>query len=225
MPPFPNDSGSALGAVCADLLSSGHDRPLDWSVYCGPSVCPSQPPPGWVGKSCSLRDLAGVLDETGDPVVVMHGRAEAGPRALGHRSIFADPRSPHMKARLNEIKRREAFRPVAPICLEHAAPDIFVPGVPDPHMLFDHRVRDAWVSRIPAVLHVDGTARLQTISARDCPDTAELLEAFHHRTGVPVLCNTSANHHGRGFFPDAASAMAWGGADRVWVDGTLYGRR
>jgi carbamoyltransferase len=109
--------------------------------------------------------------------------------------------------------------------LEHAAPDIFSPGVPDPHMLFDHRVRDAWVGRIPAVLHVDGSARLQTLSARDCPDTAELLEAFHHRTGVPVLCNTSANHHGRGFFPDARSAMAWGGADRVWADGTLYARR
>jgi carbamoyltransferase len=130
-----------------------------------------------------------------------------------------------MRERLNAIKRREPYRPVAPICLEAAAPDVFDPGVADPYMLFDHRVRDAWRDRIAAVVHVDGTARLQTIDEEQCPVTARVLRSFAAETGVPVLCNTSANLPGRGAFPDVASALAWGGVDRVWSDGTLHERR
>ena len=130
-----------------------------------------------------------------------------------------------MRDRLNAIKRREPYRPVAPICLEAEAPAVFDPGVADPFMLFDHRVRDEWSGRIPAVLHVDGTARLQTISDQQCPVTARILRAFATATGIPVLCNTSANLPARGAFPDVASASVWGGTELVWSEGTLYSRR
>jgi carbamoyltransferase len=130
-----------------------------------------------------------------------------------------------MRDWLNQIKDRDAYRPVAPICLEHRAAEIFEPGRRDPFMLFEHHVRDPWRVRIPAVLHVDGTARLQTVAATDEPALFEVLTAFDARTGVPVLCNTSANFSGRGFFPDAASAARWGGCKHVWMEGKLYTRR
>jgi carbamoyltransferase len=91
-------------------------------------------------------------------------------------------------------------------------------------MVFDHRVRNSWRDRIPAVVHVDGSARLQTVSARDSPFVAAVIRAFAARTGIPVLCNTSANGPGAGFFPDSASAAAWDGVAYVWADGILYRR-
>jgi hypothetical protein len=92
-------------------------------------------------------------------------------------------------------------------------------------MLFDHRVRPEWSDRIEAVRHVDGTARLQTINERQCPITAAILEAFADESGVPVLCNTSANLPGRGAFPDVESAARWDAAGAIWSVGTLYQRR
>jgi carbamoyltransferase len=168
--------------------------------------------------------LAAVLHETGEPVVVLNGRAEIGPRALGGRSILAAPTDLAMKALLNKIKDREYYRPVAPICLTDQAPAIFDPGTPDPYMLFEHHVREEWVDRIPAVIHLDGTARLQTVDRADDPFVEQVLREYYRITGVPVLCNTSANHHGRGFFPDVASAAEWGGADMIWCAGLLHRR-
>lgn len=89
-------------------------------------------------------------------------------------------------------------------------------------MLFDHVVRPEWVARIPAVVHLDGTARLQTVSTVDEPDLALVLAEYLRLSGIPVLCNTSANFNGRGFFPDVASAMEWGQVDRIWSAGVLY---
>jgi len=224
VPPFPNDSGNALGAACCAMVSRLGLRSIDWDVFRGlPLRAPYKLPLGWSTRSCSATELANVL-AMGHPVVFLSGRSELGPRALGHRSILADPRSKAMKTFLNEAKRREAFRPVAPICLEDRAQEIFAPGTPDPYMLFDHLTRDAWSERIPAVLHLDGSARLQTIK-RDAQDAiARVLVAFEHSTGVPLLCNTSANYLGRGFFPDVPSAMEWGGVSHIWSEGVLYER-
>ena len=219
VPPFPNDSGSAIGAACASLLHRGDYRPMEWSVYSGPPAAEFKTPSGWSRKSCSVEQLAAVLADN-NPVVVVSGRAEIGPRALGHRSIMAAATSPEMKQHLNSIKGREEYRPVAPMCLEEDVSEIFDPGTPDPYMLFDHRVRPEWVDKIPAVLHLDGTARLQTVAAGSL--AYDIVSAYKQRTGIPVLCNTSANLSGRGFFPDAASAMRWGGTDFVWSDGNLY---
>jgi carbamoyltransferase len=224
VPPFPNDSGGAIGTACAHLMATGAFGGLDWSVYAGPALSASVPPAGWRPVPCSTDQLGALLHVTGKPVVVLGGRAELGPRALGHRSIMASPVLPSTKAALNKAKGREDYRPVAPICLEGRSEEIFLPGGRDPYMLFDHRVRPEWVQRIPAATHVDGTARLQTVNDQEAPLATAIVRAFCRRSSIPVLCNTSANHPGCGFFPDAASAMDWGGTDYVWVDETLFSR-
>ncbi|MBH5372223.1 nodulation protein NodU [Bradyrhizobium glycinis] len=221
VPPFPNDSGSAIGAACSAMAAQDGFGPLEWTVYSGPSLQDSELPSDWEAAPCSLRELAVILAGN-KPIIFLSGRAELGPRALGGRSILAAPTSPAMKDHLNNIKRREHFRPVAPICLEDRAPEIFSPGTPDPYMLFDHQTRTEWRDKVPAVVHLDGSARLQTISRNSAHKIAALLVEFEQLTGIPLLCNTSANLHGRGFFPDAAAACQWGRVEHVWCDGLLW---
>jgi len=222
VPPFPNDAGSAIGAACTEMVRSTGVSALKWSAFAGPEVRPTTSiPAGWSKRACELDELAKVLAETGEPVVVVHGRAELGPRALGHRSIIAPAVQDGMRDRLNRMKGREWYRPVAPICLEEKAPEVFDPGNRDPYMLFDHHVRPDWSGRIPAVIHLDGSARLETVG-KDNPTAYKLLTAYHALTGIPVLCNTSANFKGSGFFPDAESAMRWAQTRYVWSEGTLY---
>ena len=98
---------------------------------------------------------------------------------------------------MNDIKGREQFRPVAPLVLLERAEEVFEGKVPSPFMLFVHEARPAWRERIPAVVHVDGTARVQTVDRRDQPLLAGLLDEFERRTGLPVLVNTSLNTAGR----------------------------
>jgi carbamoyltransferase len=121
------------------------------------------------------------------------GRMEFGPRALGARSILASPLSPDMQARLNEIKDREDFRPVAPVVLEEEAANWFVGAGVSPFMLFVYDVAPDKAARIPAVRHVDGTARIQTINRSQNPLYYDLIKAFQRITAVPVLVNTSFN--------------------------------
>ncbi|WP_461349567.1 nodulation protein NodU [Bradyrhizobium sp. USDA 4451] len=221
VPPFPNDSGSAIGAACCAMVADKGLVPLQWSVYSGPVLQGSDVPPEWDGSPCNMHELATIL-ASDKPVIFLAGRAELGPRALGSRSILAAATSPGMKNYLNDIKHREHFRPVAPICLEDRAPEIFSPGTPDPYMLFDHQTRPEWRDKIPAVVHLDGSARLQTISRTSQHKVAELLVEYEALTGIPLLCNTSANNHGRGFFPHLAAACKWGRVEHVWCDGMLW---
>jgi carbamoyltransferase len=138
------------------------------------------------------EEVAAVLAQ--DKIVGwFQGRMEFGPRALGARSILASPLNADMQARLNEIKDREDFRPVAPVVLEEEAGRWFVGADVSPFMLFVHEVAPDKASRIPAVRHVDGTARIQTVNERQNPRYYDLLKAFQRRTGVPVLVNTSFN--------------------------------
>ncbi|MDK1493588.1 nodulation protein NodU [Sinorhizobium sp. 7-81] len=220
IPPFPNDSGSAIGAACCEMVSQQGFVPLEWSVYSGPTLQSSNVQPGWDATACSLAELATIL-ASNKPVVFLSGRAEIGPRALGGRSLLAAATSPEMKDYLNDVKFREHFRPVAPICLEDRAPEIFSPGTPDPYMLFDHQTRAEWRERISAIVHLDGSARLQTVSRTSGHKISELLVEYEKLTGIPLLCNTSANYHGRGFFPSAAAACQWGRVEHVWCDGLL----
>ncbi|HLO61135.1 MAG TPA: carbamoyltransferase C-terminal domain-containing protein [Bacteroidales bacterium] len=125
------------------------------------------------------------------------GRMEFGPRALGSRSILASPVDPQMQARLNEIKDREDFRPVAPVVLEEDAPFWFEDAVYSPFMLFVYNVVKDKADQIPAVRHVDGTARIQTINGNQHPLYYQLLKTFKDMTGVPVLVNTSFNTLGK----------------------------
>jgi carbamoyltransferase len=149
-------------------------------------------------------------------VAWFQGRSEYGPRALGHRSLLAHPGRPENLTRLNDVKGREQFRPVAPMVRVERAGDLFTRGpIPSPYMLFVHDVLPEWRNRIPAVVHVDGTARIQTVDAADEPVVARMLAAFERRTGLPVVVNTSLNTAGRPMVDDLKDALECFGSTPV----------
>ena len=139
-----------------------------------------------------LLEKTAKLISDGSIVGWYQGKMEWGPRALGNRSILADPRDGSMKDTLNEkIKHRESFRPFAPSVLEEYASDYFDIDIPSPYMLMVAKVKQP--EKIPAVTHVDGTGRLQTVSAESNPMYYDLISEFYKITGVPVIINTSMN--------------------------------
>jgi carbamoyltransferase len=136
------------------------------------------------------------------------GRSEFGPRALGNRSILADPRKGSMKDQLNaRVKHRQAFRPFAPIVLAERASEVFEGDEESPFMLLAKRVRPEWKDKVPAIVHVDGTARVQTIRREHNERLYRLLKEFEKITGVPVLLNTSFNIRGEPIVETPANAM------------------
>jgi carbamoyltransferase len=223
VPPFPNDSGSAIGMACCGLFKYNKKfNYLDWDVYSGNDIIKNKKIDGWAEKKLSIKKLAKIMHEENEPVMILNKRAELGPRSLGNRSIFAPAHNEDMKIKLNSIKKRESYRPISPICLEEEAKKIFLPGNKEPFMLFDHIVKKKWCKKIPAVVHLDGTARLQTINKKQNKVIYEFLYYYNKLSSIPLLCNTSANFHGRGFFPDIKSALKWGKVKYVWSDGFLY---
>jgi carbamoyltransferase len=203
--PAAGDAGTALGAA---LWVDACERRAEVRVYSmdhaflGPEFDDDAIEAFLHWAGVPYQRLASVAEETAgmlarDRVIGWYqGRMEYGPRALGNRSILASPLSASMRARLNAIKGREDFRPVAPVVLEEAAADWFVGAEASPFMLFVYDVRPDRVDRIPAVRHVDGTARIQTVNRAQHPLYYDLLKAFERRTGVPVLVNTSFNTRG-----------------------------
>jgi carbamoyltransferase len=147
-------------------------------------------------KVSDAPDEAARLVSEGRIVGWFQGRVEFGPRALGNRSILADPRRAEMKDVLNKrIKHREPFRPFAPsVLLEHTA-EVFEESRPSPFMLLTYAFRKEWCDRVPAVAHVDGTGRLQTVTPHENPRYWDLIESFRRRTGVPLVLNTSFNEN------------------------------
>jgi carbamoyltransferase len=147
-----------------------------------------------VGKAVDLNGVAAAL-AAGKVVGWFQGRSEFGPRALGNRSILADPRSPTMRDRINnDIKKREWFRPFAPIVLAEHAGEWFDFDRETPFMLFTAQVKEP--DKVPAISHVDGSARLQTVTPANNPPIYDLIRRFHGLTGVPMLLNTSLNGGG-----------------------------
>ena len=136
------------------------------------------------------------------------GRSEFGPRALGNRSILADPRTPAMKDKLNaRVKHRQSFRPFAPVVLAERASEVFEGEAESPFMLLAQRVRHEWAHKIPAVVHVDGTARVQTVREDQNPRLHRLLREFEAITGIPVLLNTSFNVKGEPIVETPSDAL------------------
>jgi len=137
------------------------------------------------------------------------GRAEVGPRALGARSILADPRRAEMKDIVNaEVKHREGFRPFAPSVLDERGPEYFEGYYPNPFMLLVLPIRKDKREAIPAVTHVDGTGRLQTVTRAGNPLYYRVIEEFDRRTGVPVVLNTSFNLRGEPIVHRPQEALA-----------------
>ena len=203
--PAAGDAGTALGAALwIDAQERGGDERrfrMD-HAFLGPAYGDEEIEQFLRWSRLPYRRLANVADETAgilaqDKVIGwFQGRMEFGPRALGARSILASPIPTTMQARLNEIKDREDFRPVAPVVLEEEAAGWFAGAQASPFMLFVHGVVPERAGCIPAVRHVDGTARIQTINRRQHPLYYDLVKAFQARTGVPVLVNTSFNTRG-----------------------------
>jgi carbamoyltransferase len=241
--PAAGDAGGALGAALAvyhiyfgrDRVAEGPDRVADGPDRVAPAMEHAFLGPGYpaerIAKVCSVNGLVGtrydsaeelaqaVAGALGEGLIVgwFQGRMEFGPRALGHRSILADPRDPGMQRRLNlSVKYREDFRPFAPVCREERAADYIEGGVVSPYMLLVARLAERWYcalpegyagfglagklavvrSRFPAITHVDGSARWQTVSKAANRELWLVLEAFEALTGDGVLINTSMNVRG-----------------------------
>ncbi len=155
-------------------------------------------------------------------------RSEFGPRALGNRSLIADPRKPEMKDILNSrVKHRQPFRPFAPIVLYERAKEVFEGEEDSPFMLIAKNVRPEWRDKIPAIVHVDGTARVQTVREDTNPMLYRLLKEFDALTGVPVLINTSFNVKGEPIVEtphDAVICFMTTGADHLVLHDTLISK-
>ncbi|WP_369054078.1 carbamoyltransferase family protein [Kineococcus terrestris] len=222
--PAAGDSGTALGAALQLAADAGETLEPMTSAALGRSWSDEELA-GWLDRArvtyTTPADLAGEVADVlaADGVVAwFDGRAEFGPRALGHRSLMAHPGKKENLERLNDVKGREQFRPVAPMVLSERARDIFSGGpFPSPYMLFVHDVAQEWKDRIPAVTHVDGTARIQTIDDERTPRVAALLRAFEQRTGLPVVVNTSLNTAGRPMVDDPRDALELFGSAPVDV--------
>jgi carbamoyltransferase len=202
--PASGDAGTSLGAALWWACRRGgpQERPTMPSVYLGPQFgldecravlaragLASEELPDELLYERVAADLA-----QGKLVFWFQGRMEWGPRALGNRSLLADPRREDMRALINaRVKLREPYRPFAPSVLAEEAVEYFDLAAPSPYMSFTAQVRATAKGVIPAVTHVDGTARVQTVSRESNPKFHALLTAFHRQTGVPVLLNTSFN--------------------------------
>jgi hypothetical protein len=212
-PPNANDGGQALGLGLLALYTEGTFGKADFALRTA-----------YVGRrprtDRALQDFGPFIESVteytserfaqdikGQPVAWVDGAAEVGPRALGHRSLLGDPTSLRTKELLNEWKQRQWWRPVAPVVLAEQAVEWFEFERPSPFMLEVAEVRMNRRDRVPAVVHLDGSARLQTLSASDNPRLHGAIEAFHRATGVPMLCNTSLNDKGEPIVDSASDAL------------------
>jgi len=223
VPPVANDSGSAIGtAIDAQFHYTGNPK-IDWSVYSGLSF--------HVDAAINLKrydvyekDHAKVADLLANDLILgwVDGKYEIGPRALGNRSILAAPFRDTTRVRLNEIKQREQFRPIAPVCLLDDAKKWFRCDCESPYMLYTYRATTAALS---AVTHVNGTARIQTVTPATNKNLSDLLSAFKNRSGYGVLCNTSLNFKGKGCINNMTDLDVYAvehGLDGFVVNGRAY---
>jgi carbamoyltransferase len=190
--PNPGDAGSSLGAAAA--LYGKH---INWqSPYLGHNI----------GNEYPIQKIIdGILKD--GIVAVANGKAEYGPRALGNRSILADPRDPNIKDKVNRIKQRELFRPFAPVIMEEHASKWFDMNFTSPYM--QYTVKCLQPEKIPSVVHIDGTSRVQTVNRDQHRGLWRVLNKFYLETGVPLLLNTSLNIKGQPLLNDISDVEAW----------------
>jgi len=222
--PAAGDAGAAAGGAA---YVAGAKRTELTHAYWGDEFDSREIERALSGRAHRVADPAAAAAEAladGKTVAWFQGRMEFGPRALGARSILADPRDPGIKDRLNEaVKFREGFRPFAPAVLLEAANDWFADGRPSPFMLLTSKARPHVREQIPGVIHVDGTARVQTVArSGGQPEFRSLLEAFARHTGVPMLLNTSLNVRGEPIARTPEEALSV--FDRTALDVLVLGR-
>ncbi|MBB2744649.1 UNVERIFIED_ORG: carbamoyltransferase [Microbispora rosea subsp. rosea] len=232
VPPAPGDAGTAIGAAVAAHSDSGSGRPVAGvarSCYLGPSFQDQALDliawPQLRQKTIGIEPAEFLADQLADGMIVglFQGRLEAGPRALGNRSILASPLEPGVVERLNAtVKYREPFRPFAPMVLAERAEEFFTLGQEAPYMSMASGVTAAAREKVPAIVHANGTSRLQTVTKSQNPFMHAVLTAFARRTGVPVLINTSLNVKGKPICGTPAMALdclAESGLDALLLEG------
>jgi carbamoyltransferase len=236
VPSAPADDGNSVGAAI-----------VAWMKDTGASSIPANDGSPYLGSVANPKTLAKAIHAVGATTVtdvsgnaadiiaerlqqgrivgVMRGRAEFGPRALGHRSILADPRPADMKDRINrQVKGREAYRPFAPVVPADKVDNWFERSQLSPYMSFTLPWRQQQRQRVPAVVHEDGTGRLQTVTLADNPWMHDVVESFGRRTGIPIVLNTSFNVMGRPIVHSVEDTMAvlmTSGLDGVLIESTL----
>ncbi|MFD1139810.1 carbamoyltransferase [Larkinella insperata] len=203
--PAAGDAGTALGAaqwVDAEMRQTDERAYVMENVYLGPAYTDDEIESFLNWSKLSYKRMDNVAEEVadyladGNVIGWYQFGCEFGPRALGARSLLAAPFPAEMQGRMNDLKDREDFRPVAPVVLEEYADTYFVNARKSPFMLFVNDIRPEKADQIPAVRHTDGTARIQTVNRQQNAVYYDLLRAFHQKTGVPVLINTSFNTRG-----------------------------
>lgn len=217
--PAAGDSGAAIGAALFawhQLLGKPRVAGNRQTMFLGPAASPESASANLKELAIPFKELGAIFEVVPNDEVLFEkvvdcldsqlvvgwhrGRMEFGPRALGNRSILADPRNYEMQDRVNGIKFRESFRPFAPVVLSNRASEYFELETASPYMLFAAQLREQWLngdSPIAAVTHVDGSARIQTVDESDNPSLHGLLSQFEAKTGCPVLLNTSFNLRGQ----------------------------
>jgi carbamoyltransferase len=199
VPPNPGDAGLSLGAIAYHTK-----QPINFDhAYLGHDI----------KRHIDIRSVVDYLTQ-GQVIAVANGRAEFGPRALGNRSILADPRGPNVKDRVNAVKKREPFRPFAPIILAEHADEYFELN----HNCYDYMqfaVKCRQPNLFPAIVHIDGTSRVQTVN-KDSPSIIrQILEAWYERTGCPMLLNTSMNIKGEPLVNNAYDARMFSTFNKI----------
>ena len=227
--PAAGDAGGCLGAAAVAHCRRSGTTPCQerlQHVYLGPSNPVEDTYHLLTSSGVKFRDfredIPGLIEHVvdrlleGDVVAWLYGRMEFGPRSLGARSILADPRRPEMRDRINMlVKQREAFRPFAPAVLEARAREHFALDHPSPFMLETCQVISS--IPLPSITHVDGSARVQTVTSATNPRFAALLERFHARSGCPILLNTSFNLRGEPIVSSTLDAIACFGRSKMEV--------
>ncbi|MCG3134294.1 MAG: Decarbamoylnovobiocin carbamoyltransferase [Planctomycetes bacterium] len=232
--PAAGDNGASLGAalhVAHRRLGIPRGAPMR-HAFLGPGFTEADTDRAAAERGLTADSAPDVVERTaellagGAIVGWMQGRMEYGPRALGNRSILADPSRPGMKDHVNaRVKFREGFRPFAPSVPLDRAAEWFEDVRPSPYMLLAFRVKAEQLARLPAVTHVDGTARVQTVTPEENPRFHALLGAFGRRTGVPVLLNTSFNVRGEPIVrapAEALDALLRTGLDAVVIGDRIF---
>ena len=208
VPPCCDDTGQALGALLDTIVTELGERPVVDLPFVGRDTMSPN------GHEAQITEV--VRDLMDGKVIIWHsGRSEIGPRALGHRSLLANPSTARMKTLVSEtLKKRESYRPVAPLVMAEHASDWFNLRTPSPYMNFAASSTALCRDMAPAVVHVDGSARVQTIAADGDPLLRALLTEFYERTGIPLLINTSLNGPNQPICDTVADSLQWLGQIR-----------
>lgn len=230
VPPVTNDIGASIGTGVDVQFALNGNAKLNWDVYSGQpfiddiNLYETSQIHDYTAIDCTKKKIAELIKD-GAIIAWISGNMEIGPRALGNRSILAAPFHNKTTDQLNHIKKRENFRPIAPICLAEDAKSLFDLNYDSPYMLFFTKVLS---SKLKAITHIDGSARVQTVTESQNSAIYQLLKAFKEITGYGVLCNTSLNFHHHGFINRSSDLIKYvteNNLDGFYINGRFFIKR